>query len=125
MKLSKKTARIRRHNRVRAIVKGTAERPRICIFRSNKHISAQVIDDLSGRTLAAVSSVTKESKAAANKNYCNRATAEKLGKELGSRMKTNGIAQAVFDRGGYVYHGIIKSFADAVRSADEENHFHF
>lgn len=125
MKLRKKEARIRRHHRTRAIVVGTAERPRICVFRSNKHISAQLIDDQTGHTLAAVSSITKESKAAPNKNRCNKATAEKLGRSLGEKMMALGLTRAVFDRSGYIYHGIIQVFADAVRSADEKNHFSF
>ena len=125
MKLSKQEARTRRHHRTRAIVVGTAARPRICVFRSNKHFSAQLVDDQTGRTLATVSSVSKESKAAPNKNRCNRATAEKLGRELGGKIKTLGIPSVTFDRSGYLYHGIVKAFAEAVRASDEQNHFDF
>ncbi|HBF33767.1 TPA: 50S ribosomal protein L18 [Candidatus Sumerlaeota bacterium] len=122
MKLTKRESRLRRHQRVRAIISGTAERPRVCIFRSNKNISAQAIDDATGVTLFAVSSVKKD---AAGKNHCNCATATELGKELGTKLKTAGIVSAVFDRNGYLYHGIVKAFAEALRSADEANHFNF
>lgn len=122
MKLSKKQARIRRHRRVRSIVFGTAERPRICIFRSNRHISAQAIDDAAGKTLVSVTTVSKD---AGGKNRCNIQNAAKMGRALGEKMKSAGLQRAVFDRGGYLYHGVVKAFADGVRGADEENHFHF
>ncbi|NQU44228.1 50S ribosomal protein L18 [bacterium] len=121
MKLTKHQARVRRHRRVRAIVSGTAERPRICVFRSNRHISAQVIDDTRGHTLASVTSVTKGD----GKNHSSAAVATELGRLLGEKMKASGIERAVFDRGGYAYHGVIKAFAEAIRSADEKEHFHF
>ena len=124
MKLSKKAARVRRHYRVRAIVSGTSDCPRVCIFRSNRHISAQVIDDAANRTLAAVTTMGKETKAA-DKNHCNRANAEKLGKQLGEKLKAQGISKIVFDRNGFIYHGIVKAFADALRGADEAKHFEF
>ena len=124
MKLSKREARVRRHYRVRSIVSGTADRPRISIVRSNRHLSAQLIDDMAGRTLLSVTSISKAS-GESGKNCCNRATAEKLGKEFGEKMLAAGIRQAAFDRSGYLYHGVVKAFADAVRSADGENHFHF
>ena len=122
MKLSKSQARMRRHRRVRQIVAGTSERPRICVFRSNRHVSAQLIDDSTGKTLAAVTTVSKEKR---GKNSCNCAAAEKIGKNLGEKMKSLGVVSAVFDRNGYIYHGVVKSLASAVRSIDEENHFHF
>lgn len=122
MKLTKRESRYRRHNRVRAIISGTAERPRVCIFRSNKNLSAQVIDDAAGKTLLSVTTVSKEG---ANKNHCNCASATVLGKQLGGLMKGAGIQSAVFDRNGYLYHGIVKAFAEALRSADEANHFNF
>ncbi|MBN1868264.1 50S ribosomal protein L18 [Candidatus Sumerlaeota bacterium] len=123
MKLSRRQSRIRRHWRVRSTLAGTAERPRICVFRSNRHFSAQVIDDRAGRTLLSVSSVSKATRD--GKNYSNRASAERLGRELGEKMKSSGIQKAVFDRGGFLYHGVIETFAEAVRAVDEENHFHF
>lgn len=122
MKLSKRQARIRRHFRVRSSVTGTAERPRVCVFRSNKHISAQVVDDMSGRTLASVTSVAKGNH---NKNHCNKATADQLGRALGEKLKELQVERVVFDRGGWIYHGVVKAFADGLRAADEQNHFHF
>ncbi|HUT26219.1 MAG TPA: 50S ribosomal protein L18 [Sumerlaeia bacterium] len=122
MKLSRRDARIRRHKRVRSAISGAADRPRVCVSCSNRHILAQAIDDAAGRTLAAVATVSKE---AAGKNHCNRANAERLGRELGERIKKLGIDRVVFDRGGHLYHGVVKAFADGVRSADQENHFHF
>ena len=122
MRLTKRQARRRRHYRVRSKISGTAQSPRIVFTRSNRNICAQVIDDHAGRTLAAVTSL---SKAKAGKSSCNRATAETLGKTLGASLKEKGIDRVVFDRGGYLYHGVVKAFADGLRSADEENHFHF
>jgi len=122
MNLSKRDARKRRHYRVRARLSGTPERPRICVFRSNKHVYAQAVDDRSGRTLVSVSTVEKgESK----KNHCNTARAKALGRELGDKLKAVGVSRVVFDRGGYIYHGVVRSFAEGLRSADEENHFYF
>ena len=122
MKLSKTQAHRRRRLRVRQIVTGGPERPRICIHRSNRHVSAQVIDDLSMKTLASVTTVTKDN---GGKSCCNRANATTLGKQLGEKMKAAGITSAVFDRNGYLYHGVVQAFADGVRSADEESHFNF
>jgi large subunit ribosomal protein L18 len=123
MKVSKRQARIRRHWRIRSTITGTAERPRICVYRSNRHISAQVVDDRAGRTLLSVTSVSKTT--GDGKNRSNRANAERLGRELGEKMKSHGIEKAVFDRSGLLYHGVVKTFAEAVRAVDEENHFHF
>ena len=123
MKLTKRQARIRRHHRVRSTILGTSERPRLCIFRSNRHISAQLVDDQAGKTLLSVSTVSKDSRD--GKNYCNCAMAEKLGRQLGEKMKTKGIEKAVFDRGGFLYHGVVKAFAEAVRAVDDKNHFSF
>ena len=125
MKLTKKEARVRRHHRVRSVIFGSPERPRIVIFRSNRHISAQVIDDEAGRTLLAVASMSKAVKQDGPKSNCNVATATRLGKQLGEKLKAAGIERVVFDRGGYLYHGVIKAFAEGVRSADEQNHFNF
>lgn len=122
MKLSKSQARVRRHRRVRQIVSGTGERPRICVFRSNRHIAAQVIDDTTGRTLAAVTSARKDT---GHKNSCNCTVAREQGRALGEKMKTLGIATAVFDRNSCIYHGVVKAFAEGVRSADEATHFNF
>lgn len=105
--------RQKRKLRIRSVVKGTAETPRLSVFKSNKHFSAQAIDDLKGATLVSVSDLEKTLKADA----CNVETVKKLGLELGKRLKEKNITNVVFDRNGFVYHGVIKSFADAVREA--------
>ena len=111
----KRTARIRRHGRVRKKVRGTAERPRLAVFRSNKHIVAQVIDDIGGRTLAAASSREKE---LAGTKRAEAPTA--VGKLIAERAKAAGITSVVFDRGGYLYHGRVKALADAARESGLE-----
>jgi len=109
--------RRRRHARVRKRVHGTAGRPRLAVFRSNKHISAQLIDDTTGRTLAAASSVDPELLATLPKNGGSNVTgAESVGRLLGTRAKAAGISKAVFDRGGFVYHGRVAVLADAARA---------
>ncbi|MBV9411105.1 MAG: 50S ribosomal protein L18 [Acidimicrobiia bacterium] len=113
----KQASRRRRHYRVRKRVTGTAERPRLAVFRSNKHISAQVIDDVSGRTVAAASSVEKDLRSGAGGN---RDTAKKVGQLLGERAKAAGVSKVVFDRGGFLYHGRVASLADAAREAGLE-----
>ena len=125
MALNRQQARQRRHKRVRQKVRGSAERPRLAVHRSNRHISAQAIDDDAGRTLMATTTVSKETKTSGGKNFCNRTAAEKLGREMGKKLKTKGIARVVFDRGGCLYHGVIKAFADGVRSVDKKDHFDF
>jgi large subunit ribosomal protein L18 len=112
----KREARIRRHRRVRKKVRGTAERPRLAVFRSNKHISAQVIDDRTGRTLAAAS--THEADLRTNGGNVEAAT--KVGTLLAERAKAAGIEAVVFDRGGNLYHGRIKALADAAREGGLE-----
>ena len=109
--------RLRRHRRVRKHVTGTPERPRLAVFRSNKHISAQVIDDVGGRTLAAASSVEKDMKSGAGGN---RDAAKKVGQLLGERAKAAGVSKVVFDRGGFQYHGRVAALADAAREAGLE-----
>lgn len=108
-----------RKARVRKRVSGTADRPRITVFRSGKHIYAQLIDDRTGRTIAAASSRDKEFAAqagSAEKAHAgNRAGAAVVGKLLGDRAKAQGIVQVVFDRNGYLYHGRVKALADGVR----------
>ncbi len=107
---TKQQARLRRHRRVRAKVSGTAERPRLAVYRSNRSISAQLIDDAAGRTLAAASSHDKSLGKAA------RAEAPAaVGKLVAERAKAAGIATVVFDRGGYLYHGRVKALAEAAR----------
>jgi len=109
--------RIRRHDRVRAKVTGTSERPRLAVYRSNRHISAQLIDDTTGRTLAAASSVEPDLRAQLVRSGGGNVTgAESVGHLLGSRAKAAGITRVVFDRGGFVYHGRVAAMADAARA---------
>ena len=110
---STRALRIRRHSRVRLRVSGTPARPRVAVSRSNKHISAQIIDDLSGRTLAAASSVEP---ALASVTGGNIAGAEAIGKVLAERAKAAGITTVVFDRGGFAYHGRVATLAAALRA---------
>ncbi len=112
----KREARIRRHRRVRKKVRGTAERPRLAVFRSNKHISAQVIDDRAGRTLAAASTLEADLRA----NGGNVDAATKVGARVAERAKAAGIEAVVFDRGGFLFHGRIKALADAAREGGLE-----
>ena len=103
--------RIKRHNRVRGKVSGTAERPRLCVFRSENHIYAQVIDDVAGNTLAAASSVEKGFEG----NGGNIEAAKKVGLKVAERCLEKGIDTVVFDRGGYIYHGRVQALAEAAR----------
>lgn len=114
--LSRNAHRQRVHLRVRTKVTGTHERPRLCVFRSLDHIYAQVIDDRTGRTLVAASSLDKTMRQQL-KGGSNVAAARVVGKVLAERAKAAGIAQVVFDRGGYKYHGRVKALADAAREA--------
>jgi large subunit ribosomal protein L18 len=111
--------RIIRHRRVRKKIIGTAGRPRLAVYRSLRHITAQVIDDSAGKTLC---SVTTNSKAFRDevKGTGNQEAAAKAGKAIGEKMKHAGITAVVFDRGGYLYHGRIKAFAEGAREAGIE-----
>lgn len=113
MKLTKAKSRRRIHNRIRKKIQGTATRPRLAVFRSNKAIYCQLIDDLNAVTLAAASSLEKDIATAGNKT--EQATA--VGKQLGARATSKGIETIVFDRGGYLYHGRIKALADGARES--------
>ena len=115
-KTEKKEIRSRIHKRIRRKLSGTAERPRLAVFRSVAHIYAQVIDDSKGVTLVSASSVDKGGKT----NGGNVAAAKAIGKLVAERAKEKGVAQVVFDRGGYPYHGRIKALADAARAAGLE-----
>ncbi len=106
--------RIVRHIRVRKKVRGTAERPRLCVFRSLRHIYAQIIDDTQGNTLAAATSQEAENQQSAAAGS-KLALSEAVGKLVAERAKAKGITQVVFDRGGYKYHGRIKALADGSR----------
>jgi len=112
----KKRADIRRgvHTRIRKKVGGTAERPRLAVFRSLNHIYAQVIDDVSGKTLAAASTTEKDLK---SKTGGNIEAATKVGKTVAERALAAGVSNVVFDRGGYLYHGRVKALLDATREA--------
>jgi large subunit ribosomal protein L18 len=109
--------RVRRHRRVRKKVVGSAARPRLAVYRSIRHISAQVIDDSSGRTLAAASSMEPELREQlGSAGGGNLSGAEAVGRLLASRAKAAGISQVVFDRGGFAYHGRVAGLADAARA---------
>ncbi len=116
---SKRVAWLARKQRVRKKVKGDQGRPRLTVFRSGKHIYGQIIDDLTGRTLVAASSLEKDfserAKGAEDALSSNRAGAAVVGKVLGDRAKAQGVEQVVFDRNGYLYHGRVKALADGVR----------
>ena len=105
-----------RHVRLRKKVSGTPQRPRLSVHFSGLHIYAQVIDDVIGKTIAAVSTTEKEF-ANAKTNRANMATALKVGKLVADRAKTKDVTKVVFDRGGFIYHGKVKALADAAREA--------
>jgi large subunit ribosomal protein L18 len=111
MKRTKKLSRKRIHLRVRKKVNGTPERPRLSVYRSNKEIYCQIIDDLAGRTIAAASSLEKGAVTTGNKT--ERAAA--VGRLIAERAKAAGIENVVFDRGGFLYHGRVKALADGAR----------
>jgi large subunit ribosomal protein L18 len=115
-KIAKNEIRVRVHQRIRRKLQGTAERPRLAVFRSLAHIYAQIIDDAQGKTLVSASSVDK----AHRTNGGNLAAAKAIGKAIAERAKELGITKVVFDRGGYHYHGRVKALADAARAAGLE-----
>ena len=104
-------ARLRRHTRVRGKVSGTAERPRLNVYRSLNHIYAQIIDDVKGVTLVAASSVEKDF----GMNGGNKEAAKKVGELIAKRAADKGITEVVFDRGGYIYHGRVQELAEGAR----------
>jgi large subunit ribosomal protein L18 len=106
---AKREGRLRRHRRVRRRVVGTRERPRLAVFRSNRHIYAQLIDDRAGRTLAAADTVSGQG------DGDKKAAAARAGAELAARAKAAGITSVVFDRGGFQYHGRVRALAEAAR----------
>ena len=111
-KLDSNAARLKRHKRVRAKISGTPERPRLNVFRSAKHIYAQIIDDVAGNTLVSASSLDKEIEG----NGGNKTEAAgKVGKSIASKALEKGISEVVFDRSGYIYHGRVKELAEAAR----------
>lgn len=115
----KRDARLRRHRRVRKKVRGTPERPRLAVFRSNRHIAVQVIDDRTGRTLAAASSLEAEVRNAGT-GTGNVAAASTVGRLVAERARAAGVSSVVFDRGGFLYHGRVAAVAEAAREAGLE-----
>ena len=110
-KTDRKMERTRRHKRVRTKVSGTAERPRLCIYRSNTNIYAQIIDDVQGMTLASASTLDK----AVKTKHANIEAAKEVGALIAKRATEKNITEVVFDRGGYIYHGVVKELAEAAR----------
>ena len=118
-KISRAQVRQKKHRRMRNHIAGTAERPRLAVFRSNEHIYAQIIDDTTGNTLVSASTVQKDVKAELEKTN-DVAAAAYLGTVIGKKAVEAGIKEVVFDRGGFIYHGKIKALADAAREAGLE-----
>lgn len=110
-KTDRKMERQRRHMRVRRKISGTAERPRLCVYRSNSNIYAQIIDDVAGNTLVQASTLDKEIKT----KYANKEAAKEVGTLIAKRATDKKIVDVVFDRGGYIYHGVVKELAEAAR----------
>ena len=111
---TKEQIRAKRHARVRKNIFGTPERPRLCVYRSNKNISCQIIDDVNGVTLAAASSLDKDLKADVAYGG-NKEAAKKVGEAIAKRAAEKGISEVAFDRGGYIYHGRVKELAEGAR----------
>ena len=118
-KESRQKVRAKKHMRIRNRFSGTAERPRLAVFRSNNHVYAQVIDDVNGTTLVSASTLEKDIKAEL-KNTDDQAAATKVGDVVAKRALEKGIKAVVFDRGGYIYHGKVKALAEAAREAGLE-----
>jgi len=119
-RLSKREARLRRKKRIRKKIFGTPERPRLCVYRSLKHIYAQIIDDTTGRTLAAASSLSKDIASVVGKDGRNKKGAAIVGEAIAKIALSKGIKKVVFDRNGFLYHGRVKTLADAARNAGLE-----
>jgi large subunit ribosomal protein L18 len=114
MSLTKSEHRLRRHRRVRKKVMGTAQRPRLTVFRSNKHIYVQAIDDIAGHTVASASTMEADLRTSAT---ATTDAATQVGRLIGERIKAAGIETVVFDRGGFKYHGRVAAIADGARAA--------
>ena len=115
-KIDRQAERQRRHKRVRTKISGTAERPRLCVFRSNSNLYVQIIDDDKATTLAQASTLDKEVKT----KHANKEAAKEVGALIAKRALEKNIKTVVFDRGGYIYHGVVKELADAAREAGLE-----
>jgi len=118
-RIDKNKIRLRKHARVRKKIKGTPEKPRLCVFRSSKHIYAQIIDDVSSTTLVAASTLDEALKGKLNYTG-NKEAAREVGKLIATKAIEKGIKNVVFDRGGYLYHGRVKELADGAREAGLE-----
>ena len=110
--------RLRRHRRVRKKISGTAERPRLAVYRSNKHISVQLIDDLNGHTIAAASTVEPDLRTQGSGSTVD--AAKRVGTLIAQRAKSAGVTKVVYDRGGFIFHGRVAAAADAAREAGLE-----
>ncbi len=110
-KTDRKMERARRHARVRRKISGTAERPRLCVYRSNTNLYVQIIDDVAEKTLVAASTLDKDVKT----KHANREAAKELGTLIAKKAADKKITTVVFDRGGYIYHGVVKELAEAAR----------
>ena len=115
-KIDRKATRQRRHIRVRTKISGTAECPRLCVYRSNTNLYAQIIDDVAGNTLVSCSTLDKEVKT----KHANKEAAKEVGTLIAKKAIEKNIKTVVFDRGGYIYHGVVKELAEAAREAGLE-----
>ena len=115
-KINRKATRQRRHVRVRTKISGTAECPRLCVYKSNTNLYAQIIDDVAGKTLVSSSTLDKDIKTKA----ANKEAAKEVGASIAKKAAAKKIKTVVFDRGGYIYHGVVKELAEAAREAGLE-----
>ena len=115
-KTDRKAERVRRHVRVRTKVSGTADRPRLCVYKSNTNLYVQIIDDVAGNTLVQASTLDKEVKT----KHANKEAAKEIGALIAKRAIEKKIKTVVFDRGGYIYHGVVKELAEAAREGGLE-----
>ena len=115
-KIDRKATRQRRHLRVRRKISGTPECPRLCVYRSNTNVYAQIIDDVAGNTLVSCSTLDKEIKT----KHANKEAAKEVGTLIAKKAAEKNIKEVVFDRGGYIYHGVVKELAEAAREAGLE-----
>ena len=112
-KTDRKMERTRRHIRVRRKISGTADRPRLCVYRSNSNLYVQIIDDVAGNTIVSASTIDKEIKT----KHSNKEAAKEVGTLIAKRAADKNIKTVVFDRGGYIYHGVVKELAEAARES--------
>ena len=115
-KIDRKAQRVKKHNRIRNKISGTAECPRLCVYRSNQNIYAQIIDDVAEKTLVSASTLDKEVKT----KHSNKEAAKEVGTLIAKRALEKNVKTVVYDRGGYIYHGVVKELAEAAREAGLE-----